>query len=416
MGDLTAKGNDQTPPGQYRINLDPLNSRMWINQITPLNYRRFAQTFSRFFMWTYNDSNSFKCGDGTKNLKDAMEQILDMYGLLNFHTYNENGNSYVIDTATGKPVGHSGQNRSINILNKKKTVDIPKEMLTPDPNVNAPAAFVFDVREDMLSVLQALQQSGQIGQISSQLEPDIPYNNGNGQVSPGELVGISLNVFNSSNSMVGGLEIYGNDWDHVKDGKPCNNFDDQWPPVGEGGADSSEETPPFSPGDCNYITRTNGGIEPLETVVTDSIYPICFVLNIKGNSTSWITQDEFIKLNNISTDKCLDAGVPKDCLIKTIPGADWSTFSKINPSATWGKTMTETNATTPNFNVNNIVLFETSKYIPPGTTFNCRFRVRFTNCANCWQSADFGLDDYLDYQWSGGEPFRIFPLQFSVVN
>lgn len=416
MGDLTAKGNDQTPPGVYRINLDPINSRQWINQMTPLNYRRFSQTFARFFMWIYYDSKTFTCGNGSVDLKNGMEQILDEYGLLNFYTYNENGNSYVIDPATNLPYGHSGTNRSINVLNKKKSVSVSKEMLTFDPDVNSPSAFIFDNREDMLSVLQALQQSGQIGQISPQLEPDIPYNNGNGQISPGELVGISLNIFNSSNSMIGGMEIYGNDWDHVKDGKPCNVFDDQWPSEGEGGADSSDETPPYSPGDCNYITRTNGLIEPGQTEVTDPIYPVCFVQNIKGNSTTWITQDEFIRLNNISVDKCLNPGSAKDCLIKAIPGADWSTFSKINPYTTWAKTMTETNKTVPTFNVNNIILFETNKYIPPATTFSCRFRARFTNCANCWQSPDFKEDDYLDYQWSGGEPFRVFPLQFTVVN
>ncbi len=414
MGDLTAKGNDQTPTGVYRINLDPVNSRNWIYQMTPLNYRRFAQTFSRFFMWAYYDSTNFKCGK--INLKDSMEQILDMYGLLNFKTYNENGNSYVNDPATNKPYGHSGLNRSINILNKKKTVLVNKEMLTPDPNVNSPAAFVFDVRDDMLSVLQALQQSGQIGQISPQLEPDLPFNNGNGQISPGELVGVSLNVFNASNSMIGGMEIFGNDWDHVKDGKPCNTFNDEWPPVGNGGADSSDETSPYQPGDCNYVTRTNGGIEPGETAVTDPLYPVCFVLDIKGDSTKWITQDEFIRLNNISVDKCLEPGNPKNCLISSVPGADWSTFSKINPSSTWAKTMTVGNRSTPNFSVNNIILFETSKYIPPATTFHCRFRVRFTNCENCWQAPDYNYDDFLDYQWSGGEPFKIFPLEFTVVN
>ncbi len=416
MGDLTAKGNDQTPADQYRINLDPINSRQWINQMTPLNYRRFSQTFARFFMWIYNDSKTFKCGNGSIDLKNSMEQILDAYGLLNFTTYNENGNSYVLQTGTDIPVGHYGINRSINKLNKKKSVSITKEMLTFDPNVNAPSAFVFDVREDMLSVLQALQQSGQIGQISPQLEPDIPYNNGNGQVSPGELVGISLNIFNSSNSMIGGMEVYGNDWDHVANGKPCNIFDDQWPPVSQGGADSSDETPPYSPGTCNYITRTNGLIEPGETEVTDPLYPVCFAQNIKGNATTWITQDEFIKLNNISVDKCLDPEDTKGCLIKAIPGADWATFSKLNPYSTWAKTMTETNATAPTFNVNNIILFETSKYIPPGTTFTCRFRIRFTNCADCWQSSAYGYDDFLDYEWSGGEPFRILPLQFTVVN
>jgi hypothetical protein len=216
--------------------------------------------------------------------------------------------------------------------------------------------------------------------------------------------------------MIGGMEVYGNDWDHVKDGKPCNIFDDQWPPVSEGGADSSEETPPYAPGDCNYITRVNGGIEPGETAVTDAIYPVCFALNIKGNSTTWITQDEFIRLNNIPVENCVDPNNPKDCLVKAVPGADWTSFSKINPNNTWASTMTKSNATAPKFNLNNIILFETSKYIPPATTFSCRFRVRFTNCANCWQTPEFGFDDYLDYQWSGGEPFKIFPFQFSVVN
>ena len=74
-----------------------------------------------------------------------------------------------------------------------------------DPKVNSPIAFVFDVREDMLAALQALNNPRQIGQSSLSFEPDLPYNDGNGQIFPGELVGVSLNIFNSSNSMIGGM-------------------------------------------------------------------------------------------------------------------------------------------------------------------------------------------------------------------
>jgi hypothetical protein len=400
MGDLTAKGNDFAPFGEFPVNLTPNHARLWIDNVNPINYRRFAQTMAKYIKLIYSDPNRPRCNGGVFP-KDAIEQLLDQYGLLLFKTYNEDGN--------GISTGHTfGGSSAVNVLNKEKSVLIGKNQLIFDPNGGASEAFVFDNRAALVNILESFQANGTIQEISDQIEADLPFNNGNGQISPGEFVGIALNLFNNSNSPMAGVQVLANDWDHLKGNAPCNNFEDNFPSLSEGAADSSSES--GLPGDCTYITRDNGD------EVGESIDPICFVQDISGgSSTQYISQSLFRSKIGVEPKNCLGgSSSTKDCFIRAVKGADFSYNSKIEGKKTWAETLF--NGGSPTFSTHNVMFFETSKDIPPGTTFNCRFRARFTNCDDCFTDAAQNNDDFLDFEYSGGKPFRVINFQFTVID
>ena len=99
--------------------------------------------------------------------------------------------------------------------------------------------------------------------------------------------------------------------------------------------------------------------------------------------------------------------------MRAIRGADQAFYSKINPKK---------NATDPFLksdsllNPSSFIFFEINEWAPPGTVFNCRFRVRFSNCENCFTDKDNNNDDYLDYQYSGAKPFKIVNLRLTIVD
>ena len=103
--------------------------------------------------------------------------------------------------------------------------------------------------------------------------------------------------------------------------------------------------------------------------------------------------------------------------IRAIKGGDSATFSRIAPNKSWAQTIVDTNTGDPSFGIHNLLFFEVNRETPPGTTFDCRFRVRFTNCENCWsEKSEYSGDDFLDYEFSGERPYKIIHYQFTVVN
>jgi hypothetical protein len=66
----------------------------------------------------------------------------------------------------------------------------------------------------------------------------------------------------------------------------------------------------------------------------------------------------------------------------------------------------------------NVILFQVSKQIPPGTVVNCRLRARFTNCEDCYhdQKAARANYDYLDLDYNGADPFKVINLKFSIID
>jgi hypothetical protein len=411
LGDITSFGSDNNTIGY--VNLNPNHALEWIKINKPINFRSFSQTMAKNINRIMNDIGNPRCGGGVYN-KDRLERLLDSYGLLLFKNYNEDGNSVGF--------GHAGVNNLVNDTNRLKTTLIPKDLLIYDPTSGASKAFVIDGQANVKSAYDNLNASGQVGTLSPQLEADLPFNNGNARVSPGELVGISLNLYNNSNSEMAGVQILANDWDHVKwddtalpkpykRGKLCNTLGDNFPLSSEGAADTSAEADPSAnPGDCNYVTQDNGD------QVNEQLAPVCFV-EINGSSaTRWGLQEEFRDSIALEPSNCLSGATDtRDCFIRMLKGADQAFYSKINPKSNYGQSITLPGETV-NFSFSNIIFMEVSPWIPPGTTFNCRLRARFTNCEDCYSDTSFNKDDFLDYEFAGGKPFKIINFQFTVIN
>ena len=224
LGDLSATGNDFYPTGT--VNLSPdldqygtPSSLLWYSRVRPINFRSWIQTFGRFFVQTIASTTGTAC-NGKVYAKDSFEQILDSYGLLLFDNYNDDGNHH--------SQGHGGSNHVINPENRLKTVMIDKNLIDLDKREDSASIYVFDKRRDMLDALESLLDIGLTEEISTKIDSELIHNNGNGQISPGEVVGVAFNLYNASNSEMGGVQILANDWDHVKiengERKPCPNF------------------------------------------------------------------------------------------------------------------------------------------------------------------------------------------------
>jgi hypothetical protein len=405
VGDQTATGSGTltTNPANYKVNLDPTNATEWISKNKPVTFRRFFQVFSKYFLRTLGNS-AFGICNGREYYRDDYEKLLDSYGLLLFKTYNENGNNM--------STGHSGSNTAVTTINRVKSQLISKDLLILDNRDNAATAFVIDNQADIKAAVESLILTGRIGSISSQIDGNFAFNNGNAQISPGELVGVAVNVFNSSNSPMAGVHILANDWDHTKNGAPCNNLGDGFPLDSEGAADLSSGE--GGQGGCDYITRYNGKNALLEP--DEELAPVCLVELPEDDATKWVTQDKLIDSIGLPSQNCLGgSNSTKDCFIRAVKGADHAYYSKIDPQKTWAETLISSEGI-PEFNSSNVIFLEVSPWIPPGTTFNCRLRASFTNCDDCFHDSDNGNDDYLDYEFAGGEPFKIINFKFTVID
>lgn len=404
LGDLTSRGSDHNATGQVNLNnnlnlaISSLNSLEWIRTAKPLSYRSFAQTIAKNQLKIFGDPIIPRC-KGRVLEQDTIERLLDDYGLLVFRTYNNNRNS----------IAGEG-NIATSVSNRVKSELVSKNVLKLDPRDGRAQAFVFDDRQDMVQALESLTSSGQITEsLSNQIESDLPFNNGNARISPGEFVGVALNLYNDSNSAVAGVEILASDWDHTKGGKMCNNLGDGFPLESEGAADLSVGE--GAPGACDYTTRDNG------REAQEEIAPVCFIQDITGDTTEWVNQQVYrTRIAGIEPNDCLGGDQKqKSCFIRFLKGVDRATISKLNPKKTYSETITGSSGTAE-FNISNILFMEVNKKTPPGTTFNCRLRVRFTNCDDCWHDPANNNDDYLDYEFAGHRPFKILNFRFTVID
>jgi len=135
--------------------------------------------------------------------KDNIETLLDAYGLLLFSTYNDDGGNAI--------TGHLGTKTSITPSNRLKSVAIPKSKIKLVSGDGKVSGFIFDSRTEMQNALKNLTGSLQVTEVSPYIQSSLPRNNGNGKVSPGELVGIAFNLFNSSNTDMGDIQLLAND-------------------------------------------------------------------------------------------------------------------------------------------------------------------------------------------------------------
>ncbi len=397
LGDQTSLSIDGNT--NLIVNLNQIHSSEWIRINNPINLRSFAQTLARKTMAILGDANANDCNDSIYP-KDRLEKLWDGYGLLLFKNYNENGN--------GEVVGHVGNTSLVSELNRRISSLILKDLLILDPRNNAISAWIFDKPGDMKKSLSLMQQSGQVTELSPVIPGDLRYNNSNGRISPGELVGVAINLYNNSNLTMGGVHILANDWDHTKDGKPCNNFSDNWPSTSEGGVNTSSESG-NSPGECKYITRSNGD------EVQEELSPVCFLQVSDEGASKWVNQEVLVDDIALDAKNCLGGESKRsDCFVRVLKGADQSYYSRIDSKKNWAETLYP-DGNNIKFLSSSIIFFEVSPWIPPGTRFLCRLRARFSNCEDCYiDNSRVDKDDFLDYQYSGGDPFKIIHFEFTV--
>ncbi len=468
IGDLTAKGSDIFSPyamndsdlkDVFFVNLNEDESFRWTQAVNPPNYRKFFRIFGKNIL---HHISSDLCPNFSV---DESEQLLDEYGLLLFKSYEDRGNGINIgDFSSEIYAAYTGDslftaryfspviyNTAVNEDNRKISLLIRKDYIDLDDDI---VAYVIDDQSGIASILANLTFEGENVQPTDGIAGTI-YNNSNAKLSPGEVVAVSLNLFNDSNSTMGGVQFLANDWDHMKLSNNSNtfinrnlnktaldsgdisgglaNFEpciiDSFPSATNGGVtdtDSSVE------GNCSYISRTNAAIDT-STVVDDVTYPqfepdapqpICLVQYSDDNETKWVSQGYFRKVQlGLEDSACLNnpskSGVdfnPNECLIRVLPGADQAILGKIDAQKTWFDTITSNDPEEFEFASSEVVLMEINKNIQPGTKFNCRFRVRFTNCDDCYEEDDDAESEFPDYKYSGSEPFKVINFQFTVVD
>lgn len=469
VGDLTAKGSDffsqyATVDSDYNdvyfTNLNEEHSFLWTQKVNPINFRRFFRIFAKNIL--YHISIDL-CPEFTL---DESEQLLDEYGLLLFNSYEDRGNGIDLDgnlslsyfsfagdhqLFSNRDISPVVLNTFVNEDNRRNSVLISKNQIELDDQITA---YVFDKQTNIASLLAQLTFEGENVETTEGIA-GTEYNNSNAKISPGEVVGISLNLYNKSNSTMAGVQILGNDWDHMKlsdssmpyvnrieninglssgdisggiaTHSPC--IFDNFPKESEGGVAPDDESTTAA-GNCNYITKTNDSIDTSEVVTdthpkydVDSPQPICLVQYSDEDETTWVSQDFYRKYSMGLEDKdCINNSSmsgnefnPNSCLIRILPGAEHAILGKIDSRKTWAETIQGETNNSVTFSQSNIVVMEVNKWIPPGTKFNCRFRVRFSNCSDCYSESATD-DEYADFEYAGAEPFKVINFQFEVLD
>ncbi len=473
VGDLTAKGSDLfsryatgdfTQQNIYFTNLNKEQSYLWTQIVNPPNFRRFFRIFGK------NILHYISTGLCPSFDIDESEKLLDDYGLLLFKSYEDRGNGLhslaftshsfqdfaYRNVFNGRNLIPFTLNTQVNEANRRKSILISKNFLTLDQESSA---FIIDGQTDIKRLLSSLTYEGENVTVTEGLAgPE--YNNNNVKVSPGEVVALSLNIFNNSNSVMGGVQFLANDWDHMKLNNPTELYVgsttnlnglgsgdisggiashspciiDGFPLESEGGVQDSDST---MQGNCSHITKNNKLIDTSEIVGSttyskydyDAPQPICMVQYRDENETKWVTQDFYRKYAlGLEDSDCLNnpsmsgSGYnPNECLIRVLPGAAQGVLGKIDPQSTWSKTILNEGETKFKFDAGHLVLMEVNKWITPGTKFNCRFRARFTNCSDCFDEFNFGdaassLQDYPDFSYAGHAPYKVINLQFTVLD
>lgn len=397
MGDLQAEGIDGKTDF---VNLNEAHALEWIQTVNPITYRSFFQTFA--FKLNQLRIKLADVSICTNFTQDDIEQLLDHYGLLLFKSYNDDGNSELLANNT----------LQVNSLNQLKSTLILKEHIGFDPTAGASIAYVFDKRESIANAIQAFLASGFLSADKDLTSPtlipsDYSYNNENGLISPGELVGISLNLYNSSNSSMAGVQVLANDWDHAKDGKPCRHFEnveDIWPTDSEGAASAVGEANVAE--SCTYTTRDN-----------EHTSPVCFLQLNEEESTQWVSQEKFRADRGLEAKNCLGGDLDtQDCYVRAVNHLDSAMYSKIDSHKTWMQTITASEQDLI-WHSSNLLFFEINPWVPPGTKVNCRLRVRFTNCADCFEKEKDGkADNFDDFEYSGAQPFKLINFQFIIID
>lgn len=404
MGDLTAKGSDHYPTAN-NINLNKTYASLFLDALRPIDYRSFSQTFARNVMRTFGNSTTGMCAISYQ--QDYIENLLDQYGLLLFRNYNDSLNG---EGGTGLT------DRIVTAGNRKKTELISKSVIKLEDRTGKVQAIVVDSQESMKAVRTALVGSGQIAPLSTRIDSDLGYNNANGKISPGEFVGLLVNLRNTSNSIAAGVRLIGSDWAHFyKDtttatptAKPCNI--DSYPSAGAIGTDTNANS---SCADLTADELTDGSAANTE-YLTYKHFPSCMVQINDDSGTRVASQKELMEKISLTQNKCLDPNDPKSCFIRIPRGGDFAWYSRIEADSTWIERFVDSSTGKPKIRTGNLIYLEVSPDIPPGTVFSCRFRASFTNCSDCFDNGT--TTDFKDRFFMEDDPYKVIKFEFTVTD
>lgn len=462
LGDLTGKGSDYNNTAKSIVNLHPNAAYDWYYSVRQVTARRWSQAMARNI---YHFISRDACPNFTK---EKSEKLLDMYGLLLFRHYDDNGtfstsssesatrqDSFAMVSPTGlfnSTVGGFfssmfGSNfaniisgtkaapTTVDEVNRVKSVLVPKAALDYKTTGAYSTIFIDDSQSFGQSIASNVLFQGRV--ISPTVGIAGPeYNNGNNRISPGEIVGIGLDMVNRSNVPIGGVTILATPWAHMKvnsnsyaspQTQPCsiNGF----PSTSEGGVVCADAD--ILPTDGARFKKPSSSSS---TYPSKALHPVCLVQTSSNNETRWVSQDYYRKnILQIEDKDCLGFGTPdfapSECLARFVPGMEMAFLAKIEPQLSYIETLTKPyndfNLTAadedkippnqiPGPASSSVLLLEMHKWIPPGTTFTCRLRAQFTNCSDCFESAA-GQDEYTDIEYGGHKPFKVLDLSFVVL-
>ena len=465
LGDLTGRGTDYNFTGKALVNLHKDAAYHWYYGARRITMRRFIQTFAKN---VYHTMSNNICGNFSR---PKSEQLLDMYGLLLFSNYDDNGSfsgtlsdpafrqdAYVLGPGVGvKGVTLGGITASVfngsftpdmtflsttsptkvDETHRIKSVLVPKSALTINTaGINATLSL-DDRRAYGESIAANTLFEGRV--ITPSLGLAGPeYNNNNRRVSPGEIAGLIINLVNTSSVPIGGVEILATPWAHMKvlpdpvtnsptfgmpswRTQPCsiNGF----PSTSEGGLAtvSADGITPAPCADAAILPadgrRFRKPASPMN-YPDKALHPVCLARINTENETRWVSQDEYRRsVLQIEDKDCLGYGTPDfspgECLMRFIPGRDAAFLSKIDPGKNYRETVDPQGNTTL---ANSVGLaLEVNKWIPPGTFFTCRLRLQFSNCSDCFQSG-VGKDEYTDIEYGGHKPFKVLDVPLTILD
>lgn len=398
LGDMTAKGTDVNKSSRFLVNLHPSAAYDWYYSVRPVSMRRWSQLMAKNI---YHHISLNLCPLFSK---DDSERLLDMYGLLLFRHYDDNGtysdspsetttavgastvyprfDSYATTLSSGGIqcpfVGSPGctndfqifganypnvnlspttiQPTAVEEVNRIKSVIVPKASLVSKPGGLFSSVFIDDTQAFGNAVASQILFQGRVVSPSVGLAgPE--YNNGNNRISPGEIIAIGLDLVNSSNIPLGGVTVVATPWAHMKidpalsatdknKTKPCsiNGF----PSFTEGAVECGHEVLP--PNGARYKPNSLG-VYP-----SQALHPVCLVQMSENNETRWVSQDRFRReILQLEDHQCLGFGTPDftpaECLTRFMPGNEMAFMAKIAPGRSYIETLskpyTDFNASVP---------------------------------------------------------------------
>lgn len=444
LGDLYAKGIDNAYAPLYQnaffTNLNESDSYLWTHYNNPVTYRRFFQTFAKNInkYISHYSLETGRVGLCPTFDKNKSERLLDDYGLLLFKSYNDNGTSTTGETTYSSHVDlrHPTNPTAVQENNRRKSVLISKQLIQlatkTDEHPSRVSFYIVDTSSDMEAILQELLFKGFTIPLSNNVA-GTRYNNNNIKISPGEVIAVIPNLQNNSNSTMAGVQILATDWDHVHippENRGTGNFKPCVIP-GDSATTVDQGAEPATSGTCKEVDKDYKRLiqDPVTKLYPEqAAAPVCMVLLEEGNSSRWVSQNEFRKKQGLSLqDKdCLGYSStvqgdetkedfsfsPHECLVRFLPGANTAYFSKIDAQKTYYETIIKESG--GGFNMGNAMIMEVNKWIPPGTKFRCRMRVRFSNCSDCYTDGSNGNDDFPDYEYNGYRPYKIINFDFDV--